>query len=47
MKIGKRLFSLSFCILSGLFASGLAQSNSALRGTVTLGADEDAFQKIT
>src|SRR6266545_3711235 len=37
MKIGKHLFILLACFLCSLSVSGLAQSNSTLRGTVTVG----------
>jgi iron complex outermembrane recepter protein len=37
MKIEKSLFTLLVCFLCSLSVSGLAQSNSTLRGTVTLG----------
>jgi iron complex outermembrane recepter protein len=37
MKIGRHLFILLACFLCSLSAIGLAQSNSMLRGTVTLG----------
>ena len=37
MKTGKYLFVLLTCLLCSLSVNGLAQSNSTLRGTVTLG----------
>jgi hypothetical protein len=46
MKIGKHLFALSFCLLCGLFMSGLAQSNGTLRGTVTIGDTEKPAHNV-
>jgi iron complex outermembrane receptor protein len=46
MKIGKHLFALSFCLLCGLFVSGLAQSNGALRGVVTIGDTEKPVHNV-
>jgi hypothetical protein len=46
MEIGKRLFALSFCLLFGLFISSLAQSNGALRGTVTIGDTEKPAHNV-
>jgi hypothetical protein len=41
--ITKRLFALSFCLLCFLSLSGLAQSNGALRGVVTIGDTENTM----
>ena len=46
MKIRKCLFALSFCLLLGLSASGLAQSNGTLRGTVTIGGAEKPAHNV-
>ena len=46
MKIGKHLFALLFCFLCSLSASGLAQSNSTLRGTVTIGDTEKPVHNV-
>jgi len=46
MKIGSRLFALSFCLLCGLFVSGLAQSTGALRGAVTLSGTEKPVHNV-
>ncbi len=46
MKIGKHLFALLFCFLCGLSVSGLAQSNSTLRGTVTLWTTEKPIHNV-
>jgi iron complex outermembrane receptor protein len=46
MKIMKCLFALSFCLLLSLSASGLAQSNGALRGTVTIGGAEKPAHNV-
>jgi iron complex outermembrane recepter protein len=46
MKIGKPLFALLFCFLCSLSMSGLAQSNSTLRGTVTLGGTEKPVHNV-
>jgi iron complex outermembrane recepter protein len=46
MKIRKCLFALSFCLLLSLSASGLAQSNGTLRGTVTIGGAEKPAHNV-
>jgi iron complex outermembrane recepter protein len=46
MKIRNHLFALSFCLLCGLFVSGLAQSNGTLRGTVTIGDTEKPAHNV-
>ncbi len=51
MKIGnitniKRLYALSFCLLCALSVSGLAQSNGALRGVVTIGDTEKPVHNV-
>jgi iron complex outermembrane receptor protein len=46
MKIRNHLFALSFCLLLSLSASGLAQSNGALRGTVTIGDAEKPAHNV-
>ncbi|HEY6403414.1 MAG TPA: TonB-dependent receptor, partial [Blastocatellia bacterium] len=46
MKIGKHLFALSFFLCCGLFVSGLAQSNGALRGAVTIGDTEKPAHNV-
>ncbi|MGH9753940.1 MAG: TonB-dependent receptor, partial [Blastocatellia bacterium] len=42
----KRSFVLSFCLLCALFVSGLAQSNGALRGAVTIGDTEKPAHNV-
>jgi iron complex outermembrane recepter protein len=48
MKIGNtnRLIALSICLCCSLVVSGLAQSNSALRGTVTIGDTEKPARNV-
>src|SRR4029434_10466323 len=46
MKIRNHLFALSFCLLYGLFVSGLAQSNGTLRGVVTIGGAEKPAHNV-
>lgn len=41
-----RFFALSFCLLCALFVSGLAQSNGALRGTVTISDTEKPAHNV-
>ena len=46
MKIRKCPFALSFCLLLSLSASGLAQSNGTLRGTVIIGGAEKPAHNV-
>jgi iron complex outermembrane recepter protein len=46
MKFEKHLYALLFCLISTLTVSGLAQSNSTLRGTITLGNSGKAVHNV-